>query len=71
MDWKLWLKGLASAAIGGASNAVTMMVVDPINFNLQDGIGKLGSVAAVSALVSAAMYLKKSPVPGDKEEVKK
>jgi hypothetical protein len=63
MDWKAWFKGLVSAAIGGAANAVTVMVIDPIQFNFQDGLGKLGAIAGISALVSIAMYLKKSPLP--------
>lgn len=63
-----WVKGLISAAIGGAANAVTVMVVDPMAFNLNDGLGKLGSVALVSAIVAVAMYLKQSPVPGGEKK---
>ena len=59
-----WLKGLLSAIIGGAANAITVMVVDPTNFNLNEGLAKLGTVALVSAIVAAAMYLKQSPLPG-------
>lgn len=62
----LWIKGLISAAIGGAANSITVMVIDPQNYNLSEGIGKLGTVAGVGALVSAAMYLKSSPLWGDK-----
>ena len=68
MDLKVWLKGLISAVIGGAANAVTVMVVDPQNFNLSEGLGKLGTVAAVSAIVAAAMYLKSSPIPFEEGE---
>lgn len=64
MDWKKWLKGLFSAIIGGAANSVTVMIVEPASFNFQEGIGKLGTVALVSAIVAAALYLKKSPLPG-------
>lgn len=63
MNWRDWLKGLASAAIGAAANAVTVMIVDPANFNLSTGIGKVGTVALVSAVVAAAFYLKQSPLP--------
>lgn len=63
MDLRHWVKGLISAAIGGAANSITVMIVDPIAFNLEDGLGKLGTVALVSSIVSVAMYLKKSPVP--------
>jgi len=58
-----WLKGLLSAAIGGAANAITVMVVDPVQFNLAEGATKLLTVAGVGALLSAAMYLKSSPLP--------
>ena len=64
--WMTWLKGLISAMIGGAANAVTTMIVAPDTFNLREGLGKLGTVSAVSALISAAMYLKSSPLPGAK-----
>ena len=59
-----WLKGLLAALIGGAANAITVMIVDPSNFNLEEGIGMLTTVAAVGAVFNAAMYLKQSPVPG-------
>ena len=65
--WRImmnWFKGLLSAIIGGAANAVTIMIVDPVNFNFQEGKTQLATIAFVSALVSAAMYLKQSPLPG-------
>lgn len=64
MDWRTWLKGLLSAIIGGAANSITVMVIDPNQFNFADGLSKLATVAGVSAIVSAAMYLKESPLPG-------
>jgi len=66
VNWQKWLKGLISAVIGGAANSITVMIVDPLVFNLQDGASKLYTVALVSAIVSAAMYLKQSPLPGRK-----
>lgn len=65
MKWNKWIKGLISAIIGGAANSITVMIVDPLAFNMQDGAGKLGMVALVSAIVAAAMYLKQSPLPSD------
>lgn len=59
----VWLKGLIAAVIGGAANALTMVIVDPLNFNLNEGVGNLLTVAATSAIVAAAMYLKQSPLP--------
>ena len=68
MDWKLWLKGLVSAIIGSAANAVTVIIVVPQTFNLfEGGAVKLGTVMLVSAIVAAAMYLKSSPIPEDKD----
>lgn len=68
---RLWIRGLLAAVIGGASNAVTTVIVAPETFNFQEGLGKLGAIAASSALVSAAMYLKQSPVPNGDEVGKK
>jgi hypothetical protein len=58
-----WLKGLLSAVIGGMANSITVMIVEPINFNLDEGLSKVLTIALVSGLVSAAMYLKQSPMP--------
>lgn len=63
LDYRLWLHGLVGAFIGGSANAVTLVVVDPLKFNLQDGWRNLASAVFVSGIVSAALYLKKSPVP--------
>jgi type IV secretory pathway VirB2 component (pilin) len=63
MTWQVWLKGLISAIIGGAANSITVYIVEPTTFNLQEGASKLGWVALVSAIVAAAMYLKSSPLP--------
>lgn len=66
LNWVKWLKGLISAVIGAAANTVTVVVVDPLSFNLQEGFTNLVSVAAVSAVVAAAMYLKDKPLPAEK-----
>ncbi len=63
LTWRLWVHGLCSAFIGGAAHAVTIMVIDPMQFNFQDGIYKLGTVSLVSAIVATALYLKQSPLP--------
>lgn len=57
-----WFKGLLSAAIGGAANTVSVMIADPATFNFTN-LRALGAVALTSAIVSAAMYLKQSPLP--------
>lgn len=60
---EVWVKGLVSAAVSSAAGSVTVVVVDPVTFNLQDGLAKLGTVAAISALIAVANYLKQSPLP--------
>ncbi len=65
---KLWLKGLISAAISGASASIGAMVAAPQDFNLQGGLKRLLVVASVSGLIGAANYLKQSPLPGGKNE---
>lgn len=68
MNTRVWIEGLVAAFIGGAANAVTVIVVDPLNFNLGEGLPKLLQVVAVGALVAAAAYLKQSPIPAEKKE---
>ncbi len=63
MNMIVWAKGLLAAVIGGVANSVTMIIADPLNFNLNDGIGNLLTVAGTSAIVAAAAYLAKSPIP--------
>ena len=48
--WKVWVKGLMAAAIGGASSSVTVVLADPDHFNFSAGLKKLGAVAAMGAL---------------------
>ncbi len=64
-DWKVWLKGLVAAAISSSSNAIAVVVADPMHFSPAEvgGFRKLGVVVLVSAIVGAALYLKQSPVP--------
>lgn len=60
-----WIRGLVASVIGGAAHSVSVVIIDPTNFNLTNGWQKLASFAAVSALISAALFLQKSPLPGD------
>lgn len=58
-----WLVGLIGAAINVAANSITLMVVDPLKFNLFDGgAAELGKVAVVSAIIGAALYVKTHPL---------
>lgn len=56
----VWLRGLAAAAIGGAAQAITLIIVDPHTFN---DWGKLVTAAGASAVVAVAFYLVRSPLP--------
>lgn len=62
-DWTVWLKGLIGAVIGGVANAVLLTVTMPSKFSFND-IGTLAQVAAGASVISAAMFLAKSPLPG-------
>ena len=63
MAWRKWVQGLVAAVVGGTATAVTVAIVDPMKFNLQEGIRDLLTVMAVSAILSGAFYLKEHPVP--------
>lgn len=63
IDWRTWLRGLGAAVIGGAANAITLLIVDPVEFNFEAGLGRVWKVAITSAVLSAAFYLKQSPIP--------
>lgn len=58
MNWKLWLRGLAAAAIGGAATGATQA--------LSTGGGAVNSTTALTsvagALVTVLAYLAKSPL---------
>lgn len=69
LNWSVWFKNLAAAVIGGVSNSVVAMVVDPVAFNLND-LPKLGKLAIGAAIISLAFYLKQSPVPPEEQEQK-
>lgn len=70
MNWKPWLKGIISAAIGGFSTAITTIIVAPEQFNLNEGLNKVLTVACVTAIVAVANYLKQSPLPNGEQKTK-
>lgn len=63
MNWRNWLHGLGSAFIGGGANVIATMVIDPEDFNVQNGIPKIMSLWVASGITSAILYLKQSPLP--------
>jgi hypothetical protein len=40
------------------------MIVDPETFNIGDGLSNVFMVSLVSAIVGAALFLQKKPLPG-------
>lgn len=70
---RVWLKGCVAGTIaGGAGGVVTGFAaigIDPEHFNLVAGVGlghtmRIALVACVMhAILGAAMYLQKSPLP--------
>lgn len=65
MSWKsirVWLYGLIYSTIGGAANAIVLYSVDE---NARGNPALLWKFAGFSAIVSAALYLKQSPLPPD------
>jgi hypothetical protein len=66
MTLKVWLHGLAAAAVGAFSSSIALMIVDPAKFNFStDGFLALGKVSLVAAIVAVSGYLAKSPLPQD------
>jgi len=54
-----------AAVIHGAAITVTAVVVDPSTFvGGRGSLGRLGTVAGISAIFGAAGYLAQSPIPG-------
>lgn len=73
---KIWLHGLGAAFIGAAASSIGPMLVAPDRFNLTSvaGLRSVALASIISGVVSAAAYLKTSPLPpllgpGDKATV--
>lgn len=61
-DWQTWLKGLGSAFIGGGSAAgIGILTSGTAEINWRQA----GMTALIAGGVSALMYLKQSPLPGE------
>lgn len=66
MTWKPWLHGLSAAVITAAASALALSRVDPQTFNFTPaGLLALAKGAGGAAILAAAAYLMKSPLPGD------
>lgn len=65
---RIWLHGLASAFIGGGASAITadqgLILAERLGLNVVTlNLTEVGVVFLSSGIVSAAMYLKQSPLP--------
>ena len=70
LNWGLWLKGLAAAAVGGVSgsflNALGITGAQYIGVQIEQLSPKqLLTTTIVGGLVAVALYFKQSPVPPD------
>lgn len=71
LDWSGWFRGLVGAFVSGGAGAVGggvgAITLDPMKFNLEDGMGAtfklMGIAFAISAIVSLAKYLQTHPTP--------
>lgn len=62
-----WLHGLGAAFIGGSASMVSVVVVSPDTFNLGSGWRNLVEVCIVNGIITAAAYLKTSPLPSSED----
>lgn len=62
-----WVLGLLGAMVSSAAHAVTVLVVDPDDFNPFAGgtWARLAAVVVVSAVTGAALFLYQQPLPWD------
>jgi hypothetical protein len=63
MNWSSWFYGLVSAVLNSVGGAIILVLVDPMTFNLQDGLPKLAKVCALFALIAFGNYIKNTPPP--------
>ena len=67
MTWRKFGLSLIDAGINSAASGFTVIVVDPADFNIGDGLPKLVSVMGVSFLFGVFMFLKSHRLPGVEE----
>lgn len=59
---RVWLHGLAAAAISGAVDSLILAGIEPHIFNEPQ---KFLALLGAGAVKSVALYMKKSPIPSD------
>lgn len=63
-SWKVWLHGLAAAAISGFATSLTGALALPTVFSFDKaGLINMLKMALPPAILGVALYLKSSPVP--------
>lgn len=62
-DIRVWFASLVAAIIGGGASGVLAMGIAPEVFNFGTGLPKLGAMVFGYAVISAALFLKQSPLP--------
>jgi hypothetical protein len=60
-NWRIWVHGAISAFVGGAANMVTVIVIDPITFNLGAQWRKTLAASLVGGVLALANFLKTPP----------
>jgi len=66
LSWKIWVKGIVAAVIGGSASAIAAAVTEPgIANGTRASWVALLRMSAVAAVLNAAAYLKQSPLPGE------
>lgn len=63
LKWENWFYGLISAVIGSVATSAAMMFTDPKTFNFDTGWRALWHLCIATGILSAAMFLKQSPLP--------
>lgn len=58
-NWRIWLKGLLSAAISGGATGIAAALSAPQPY----GFKNLAIVMFTAGVAGAALYIKKSPIP--------
>jgi hypothetical protein len=68
MNLATWFKGLSVFVLSSLVTALTTMTLDPANFNVSKaGLAKVGAAAMVIGVKAVLLYLKQSPLPGNRQ----
>lgn len=63
-DWKNWGRGLVGAAINSSVTGLSLLALDPNDFNFDaTGIAKLAKIAIVTGVAGALLWMKQHPNP--------